>query len=105
VSVIVTLNHLSHAFDFIRGQASRDDSWAAWLVIEITSGLGAAPTVVAGRRETRDSKCRAERQDSLCPLDRSQENPLGVTLWKPLVIELDLRVLQAFVWIDWRESG
>jgi hypothetical protein len=47
--------------------------------------------VVAGRRETRDSKCRAERQDSPCPLDRSQENPLGVTLWKPLVIELDLR--------------
>jgi len=28
---------------------------------------------------------------SLCALDRSKENPLGVAFWKPLVIEPDLR--------------
>jgi hypothetical protein len=47
--------------------------------------------MVARCRETRDSKRCAERQDFSRPLDRSQENLLGVAFWKSLVIELDLR--------------
>jgi len=91
VSVAVALDHLSHFIDFIWGKTSGDDSRAAWLVIEIASSLGEAPTVVARCRETRDSKRRAERQDLPRPLDRSQENPLGVAFWKALVVESDLR--------------
>jgi len=91
VSVIVVLDHLAHVLDFIRGQSSRDDSWTAWLVLEITASLIATPTVVARCRETRDSERRAERQDLPRPLDRSQENSLGAAIWNSFVIELDFR--------------
>jgi len=60
VSVIAALDHRSHVLDFIWGETSGDDSWAAWLVIEITASLIATPSVVARRGETRDSKRRAE---------------------------------------------
>ncbi|MAG30462.1 MAG: hypothetical protein CL908_06140 [Deltaproteobacteria bacterium] len=91
VSVIVALDHLSHIFDFSGSQACGDDSRAACLVIEIASSLAAAPSVVARCRETRDSKHRSERQDLPRPLDRSQENLLGVAFWKAFVVESDLR--------------
>jgi hypothetical protein len=61
------------------------------LIIQVASGLGPAPAVVARRRKTHDSKCRVQWQNLPCPLNRSKENPLGVAFWKSLVIELDLR--------------
>jgi hypothetical protein len=88
--MIIVLHHLSHGFDFCRGQACRDHPGAAPSILQIAAGLGTLPTVVARRRETRDSERCAEREDLACSLDRSQEKPLGVACWKSLVIDLDL---------------
>jgi hypothetical protein len=43
VSVIVAFDDLFHVFDFTGRQACRDDSWAAWVIIQIAPGLRAAP--------------------------------------------------------------
>jgi len=91
MSVALALDQLLHRFDFSGSQACRDDSRAAGLIIQVASGLGLTPAVVTRRRETHDSKCRAQRQDPPCTLDRSEDNPLGVTFWKSLVIDPDLR--------------
>jgi hypothetical protein len=91
VSVIVALDHLAHVSNFIGSQACRGDSWTAWLVIEITPSLGAAPTVVARCRETRDAQRCIERQDLPGARDRPKEAPLGFCFRKSLVIEPNLR--------------
>ena len=88
---LVALDHFAHAVDFTWSQACRDDTRSAWLVIEIAPSFGATTTVVARRRDTRNSKRGAERQDSPRPRDRSQEDPCDVTFRKSLVIELDIR--------------
>lgn len=85
---------IADAEEYLVGSLPWKAEWGItsfWLVIEITSSLGAAPTVVARCRETRDSKRRAERQHLPRPLDRSQENLLGVAIWKALVVESDPR--------------
>jgi hypothetical protein len=89
--MIVALDHLAHSRGFVEGQASWDEAWAARLIIEVASSLGAAPAVVARCREASGSKRGVERQDVPRPRDRSQEDSFGVAVWKSLVIELDLR--------------
>ncbi len=91
VSVIVALDHLAHGVDLIGSQACRDDARTACLIIKVTSGLGTTPIVVAGCRETRDSKRGVEWHDVSRPCDRSQEDALGVAVREALVFELDLR--------------
>jgi hypothetical protein len=84
--MIVALDLLAHILGFIGSQACRDDARAAWLVIEIAPGLGAAPTVVAGCRQASDSKGGAQRQDVSRSRDRSQQDLLRLAVWKSLWI-------------------
>jgi hypothetical protein len=76
--MVVTFDHLLHGFDFAG-------------CIQFAACIGPTPTVVSRSRETCDSECRIQRQNSPCTLDCSQQNSLRVAFGKSLIAEPDLR--------------
>ena len=89
-SVVATLDHLLHGFDFLGSQARRDDARTARLIIEFAPGLGTTPAVVAGGRQPCDSERRVERQNLPRTLDHSQQDLLGLAFRESFIVESDL---------------
>jgi len=74
------------------GHRSRPSpSRTAGSIVQLAANLGAAPAVVARRRQPRDLECHTQRYDPTRSLDRPNQCSFPVAFGKPLVVQPALR--------------
>ena len=91
VAMVIALDHFLHSSNLGGCQSCRLASWTARSIVKLATNLGAAPAVVAGRRQARDPQCGTQRYHPIRSLDRPKQCSFPIFFGKPLVVRPALR--------------